>query len=73
MGYGLGFSVLMDVGQSQCVGSKGTYAWRGAACTSFWIDPQEELIGVQMAQFQPGGYHLIGDDFKVAVYQAIVD
>jgi CubicO group peptidase (beta-lactamase class C family) len=72
-GYGLGLKVLMDVGQGQTMGSQGEYAWSGAADTSFWIDPQEELIGVQMAQFQPSGYHLIGADFRVAAYQSIVD
>jgi len=73
VGYGLGFGVVMDLGQYESVGSEGAYSWGGAATTSFWIDPREKLIGVQMAQFQPNGYYLIGDDFKVAVYQAIVD
>lgn len=72
-GYGLGFGVLMDVGQYQRMGSQATFSWGGAADTSFWIDPREDLIGVHMAQFQPGGYHLLGDDFRAAVYQAVVD
>jgi CubicO group peptidase (beta-lactamase class C family) len=72
-GYGLGVNVLMDVGQCQSVGSEGAYSWGGAATTSFWVDPKEELIGIQMAQFQPSGFHLIAADFKVMVYQSIVD
>ncbi len=32
-----------------------------------------QFIGVQMAQFQPSGFHLIANDFRVAAYQAIVD
>jgi CubicO group peptidase (beta-lactamase class C family) len=72
-GYGLGVEVIMDVGQSQIVGSVGAYSWSGAASTYFWVDPQEELIGIQMAQFQPGGFHAIANDFRVAAYQAIVD
>jgi CubicO group peptidase (beta-lactamase class C family) len=72
-GYGLGFEVLMDVGQAETLGSVGAYGWGGAAATSFWIDPREELIGILMAQFQPSGYHLIAPDFRVAAYQAIVD
>jgi CubicO group peptidase (beta-lactamase class C family) len=63
----------MDVAQFQQPGSVGDYAWGGAASTSFWIDPQEELIGILMTQFQPSGYHLITPDFRAAVYQAIVD
>ena len=71
-GYGLGVGVLTDVGQCQIPGSAGAYTWGGAACTSFWVDPREELIGIQMGQFQPSGYHLISNDFAVAAYQAIV-
>lgn len=72
-GYGLGFSVVVDVGQSQIIGSEGDFAWGGAASTSFWIDPVEEFIGIQMAQFQPTGHHLIGADFRVMSYQSIED
>lgn len=72
-GYGLGMNVLMDLGQAQISGSVGTFGWGGAASTGFWIDPQEELIGVLMAQFQPSGFFPITPDFQVAVYQAIVD
>ena len=72
-GYGLGFGVLMDVGQPKALGSVGEFNWSGAATTSFWIDPREALIGIQMAQFQPSGFHLIAEDFKTMTYQAIVD
>ena len=72
-GFGLGMQVLMDVGQAQIPGSVGAYGWGGAATTTFWVDPQEELVGVLMAQFQLSGFHLIIPDFRVAAYQAIVD
>jgi CubicO group peptidase (beta-lactamase class C family) len=72
-GYGLGMRVLMDVGQAQIPGSVGEFGWAGAANTYFWIDPQEELIGVLMAQFQPDGFFPVTPDFRVAAYQAIVD
>ena len=72
VGYGLGFSVVMDIGQAQIVGSLGSFSWGGAATTTFWVDPQEELIGVMMSQYQPP-VHLLTPDFKVMAYQAIVD
>ena len=72
LGYGLGFRVLMDLGQSQTVGSVGEFGWGGAASTNFWVDPEEELIGVLMSQYQPP-VHLLIPDFKVMAYQAIVD
>ena len=71
-GYGLGFRVLMDLGQSQSVGSIGEAGWGGAASTTFWVDYEEELIGILMAQYQPPVHFMI-PDFKVMAYQAIVD
>jgi CubicO group peptidase (beta-lactamase class C family) len=73
-GYGLGFRILTDVAQSQIVGSPGEYCWAGYWSTHFWIDPKEELIGLQMAHVPAYCWpHMIPPDFKVLVYQAIVD
>jgi CubicO group peptidase (beta-lactamase class C family) len=65
--------MITNLGQSQILGSAGAYGWSGAASTHFWVDPQEQLIGIQMAQFQPSGFHAIANDFCVAAYRAIVD
>jgi CubicO group peptidase (beta-lactamase class C family) len=51
----------------------GAYEWGGAANTEFWVDPQEELIGILMTQFMPPFRFPLTDDFRVLVYQAIVD
>ena len=72
-GFGLGIRVLVDLGQCQVLGSKGEHGWSGAAGTHYWIDPQEEIIGIYMKQFQPGGYFQDVADFRTAAYQAIVD
>ncbi|MGB1249604.1 MAG: serine hydrolase domain-containing protein [Candidatus Promineifilaceae bacterium] len=72
-GFGLGMTVTVDVGLSQVLGSVGDYGWGGAANTSFWIDPQEELIGVIMTQHQPSSFFPSSADFRTTVYQAIVD
>jgi len=71
-GFGLGFGVLMDVAQSEVLGSEGEYMWGGAASTGFWIDPEEELIGILMTQFIPYTGRFTRE-FKVLTYQAIVD
>jgi len=34
---------------------------------------EEEFIRIQMAQFQPGAYHQIRQDFRVMAYRSIVD
>lgn len=72
-GFGLGFRVLLDVAQAGILGSVGEYGWGGAANTYFWIDPQEDLIGILMTQFMPSGHHPVSPDFRVLAYQALVD
>ena len=72
-GFGLGFSVVMDLMESGVLGSVGEYSWGGAASTAFWMDPQEELIAVFMTQFMPSGYYPIHDELRVLVNQAIVN
>jgi CubicO group peptidase (beta-lactamase class C family) len=72
-GYGLGFGVLMDLAQSGIMGSVGNFRWSGWANTHFWVDPHEQLIGILMLQYIPGGTYPVTDDFKTLVYQALVD
>lgn len=73
LGFGLGVSVLLNLGKGQTLGSVGNYGWGGAANTNFWIDPQEELIGILMIQFMPSGTYPVTDDFRILTYQALVD
>ena len=72
-GFGLGVSVLMDVPATSAPGSEGIYGWGGAATTQFWIDPEEEMLCIFMAQFMPSGYYPVAREFRVAAYQALVD
>ena len=73
VGFGLGFSVTIDLARAQTVGSVGEYAWGGAASTAFWIDPAEELIVIFMTQFMPSGTFNFRGQLKSIVYPAIVD
>ena len=50
-----------------------TLGWGGAAGTRFWVDPQEELVGLFMIQFMPSGHYPIATEFEVLTYQALVD
>ena len=72
VGFGLGFSVTLDLARAQTVGSIGEYAWGGAASTAFWIDPKEELIVIFMTQFMPSGTFNFRGQLKSIVYPAIV-
>jgi CubicO group peptidase (beta-lactamase class C family) len=73
VGFGLGFSVMLDPVRAQVLGSPGEYAWGGAASTGFWIDPVEDLIGIFMTQLMPSAAYAIRRELRVLVYQSIVD
>jgi CubicO group peptidase (beta-lactamase class C family) len=72
-GFGLGFRVLVDVAQAGRLGSEGEFGWGGAASTSFFVDPKENLTGLLLTQLMPSRYYPIRNEFKVLVYQALVD
>jgi CubicO group peptidase (beta-lactamase class C family) len=71
VGFGLGFAVTLNQGDIGELGSTGEYNWGGAAGTKFWIDPQENLIGLFMVQSIPHRTRL-GNKFKLLTYQSII-
>ena len=50
VGFGLGFAVRRENGGAPWPGSAGDYGWDGAAGTTFWIDPKEDLFVIAMIQ-----------------------
>jgi CubicO group peptidase (beta-lactamase class C family) len=72
-GFGLGFGVAGSPGGSHEVGSKGTFSWGGFFYTTFFIDPQEELIAISLAQLHPAINVDWNEQFRNLVYQAIDD
>jgi CubicO group peptidase (beta-lactamase class C family) len=78
-GFGLGFAVVIDPGQSRGFAaqpvSRGAYSWGGGFGTFFWVDPEEEIIGIVMIQVWRAPE--IGSDirnrFATLVYQAVVE
>jgi CubicO group peptidase (beta-lactamase class C family) len=73
IGFGLGFSVTMNPAQTLIAGSGGEYAWGGAATTSFFIDPAEELITIFMTQVLPSSAYPVRRELRTMVYAAISD
>ncbi len=73
IGFGLGFSVMLDPARAHVMGSPGEYAWGGAASTMFWVDPREELVGVLLTQLLPSSTYPIRRQMRVLTYQSIVD
>jgi CubicO group peptidase (beta-lactamase class C family) len=73
IGFGLGFSVTLDPAQTLIPGSAGEYAWGGAATTSFWIDPAEELIAIFLTQVLPSTAYPIRRELRTMIYAAITE
>jgi CubicO group peptidase (beta-lactamase class C family) len=73
VGFGLGFSVTMNPALTLIPGSPGEYAWGGAASTSFWIDPAEELIAIFMTQLLPSSSYPVRRELRTMVYAGITD
>jgi CubicO group peptidase (beta-lactamase class C family) len=72
MGFGLGFDVIEDLGRSGRYGSRGAFGWGGAYHTTYWVDPQEELVALLMVQLLPAGNLDLQPRFRTLVYQSIV-
>lgn len=70
-GFGLGGSVITDVVANGQPGSEGVFSWGGLASTFFWIDPEEELIAIQMTQMIPSSTYPIRPQFQQLAYTAI--
>ncbi len=55
MGFGLGFSVVKQLGQRGLPGSVGEWGWGGAYHSTYWVDPVERLVVVHLTQVIPAG------------------
>jgi CubicO group peptidase (beta-lactamase class C family) len=73
IGFGLGFSVMLDPARAAVIGSAGEYAWGGAASTMFWVDPREELVGLLLTQLLPSSSYPLRREMKALTYQALID
>lgn len=72
-GFGLGFGVTLDRGQTHNMASEGSYTWGGAFCTYWWNDPVEKLFGMVLTQVRPYDHLNIRADTQTLATQAIDD
>jgi CubicO group peptidase (beta-lactamase class C family) len=72
-GFGLGFSVVKDVGQRGEPSSVGEFGWGGAYHSTYWVDPREQLVVVYLTQLNPAGQIDDYGKLRALVYQSIVD
>jgi len=73
VGFGLGFSVLLDPAAYRILSSPHEYAWGGAASTAFFCDPVEDIAVVFLTQMLPSSTYPLRSELKQLVYQALVD
>ena len=73
IGFGLGFSVVLDPAAANVLDSPGEFAWGGAASTYFWVDPAEALIVIFMTQLLPSSAYPIRRELKATIYPALID
>jgi CubicO group peptidase (beta-lactamase class C family) len=71
-GFGLGVAIRGGPELDGELGSAGAYYWSGFFNTVFWVDPEEQFIGILMTQVFPGTSD-IQDKFRLMAYQAIVE
>ncbi|GAB2847320.1 serine hydrolase domain-containing protein [Hymenobacter ruber] len=71
--FGLGFSITTPENARVPGLSAGSYEWGGIFGTTYWVDPQQKLVGLIYTQKYPNstGRDLAGK-FKEAVYESFV-
>ena len=73
IGFGLGFSVVIDSSLVDYACAAGEVAWGGLASTAFWIDPANDLTVSFFTQLAPSDLYPIRWDLRNLVYQALTD
>ena len=73
LGFGLGFSVVVDQAKTRVACPKGTFAWGGMASTAFWVDPVNEISAMFFTQLIPSGVYPIRQYLRSLVYASLID
>ena len=73
VGFGLGFATTLSAARTLMPGSNRDYFWGGAASTFFWVDPEEDLIGLFMTQLIPSSTWPVRREMRTMVYAALDD
>ena len=71
VGFGFGFSVVVEKSDWTKFCHVGEYGWGGAASTHFWISPKDDLAVIVLTQYMPFSFQL-ETAVKPLIYDAIV-
>jgi CubicO group peptidase (beta-lactamase class C family) len=74
-GFGLGFSMVLDLVAAGSFGNRGEYGWSGAANTHFFVDPVDGVTALFFTQVMTWGQRRIPIRSKLRslVYQALTE
>jgi CubicO group peptidase (beta-lactamase class C family) len=70
-GFGLGFEVVEHLGRAGRYGSEGAFGWGSAYYSNYWIDPQEDMLGLFLVQLVPNGGLDLQAKFRTLAYAAV--
>jgi CubicO group peptidase (beta-lactamase class C family) len=73
VGFGLGFSVVLDAARTKVPCTEGELAWGGLASTAFWVDRKERITAHFFTQLAPSSTYPLRSQLRQLVYQALVD
>jgi len=69
--FGLGFEITTPEGQAQSGVSEGSFAWGGFFGTTYWADPEENMVCLLFCQQWPLSHGEISEKFRVLVYSSL--
>jgi CubicO group peptidase (beta-lactamase class C family) len=72
VGFGLGFSVMVDPAKSQTLSDVGEFGWGGMASTVFFINPKEDMLVIFLTQLVPSSTYQVRRELRSLVYSALV-
>ena len=64
IGFGLTLAVVQDAGKAGTYSTDGEFSWGGAASTTFWVDPVNQVTAVMMTQYMPSDKYPLREDLK---------
>ncbi|TNE41963.1 MAG: class A beta-lactamase-related serine hydrolase [Alphaproteobacteria bacterium] len=73
IGFGLGFSVVMEPGKSGLPSIAHDWGWSGAAGTTFFINPELDMAAMLLTQYMPSNSYPLRKEYREAVYSAFAD
>jgi CubicO group peptidase (beta-lactamase class C family) len=72
-GFGFNFGVTVDNTQGNYPTSNGEYFWGGLASTTFWIDPEHDMVAIMLTQYLPYRGEFYNDLMHRLVRAAVIE